>query len=82
MAINREVFKKLNTATNTIGTSAKDIEVIIRNFEDNIIDEDMFANTLKLFEKTPDDFGYSIAASEDDLDELDSYFNEDDNDES
>lgn len=82
LAINAEVFKKLNVATNIIGTSAKDIEVIIRNFEDNIIDEDTFASTLKLFGKTPDDFGYSVIVSDEDLDEIDAYFDEEKDDES
>ncbi|MDD2482012.1 MAG: XRE family transcriptional regulator [Lutispora sp.] len=40
-AINEEVFLKLNNATNNIGTSPKDIEIIIRNFEDELIDEDI-----------------------------------------
>lgn len=73
-AINSEVFSKLNSATNTIGTSAKDIEVIIRNFEDQIINEDVFADTLRLFGKSPDDFGYSITASKEDFDEFEAYF--------
>lgn len=30
---NNQVFKKLNIKTNSIGISAKDIEIIIRNFE-------------------------------------------------
>jgi Zn-dependent peptidase ImmA (M78 family) len=74
-AINKEVFIKLNTATNNIGTSPKDIEVIIRNFEDNVIDEDQFINTLSLFDKKPDDFGYEIEVSSEDIAEFEEFFN-------
>jgi Zn-dependent peptidase ImmA (M78 family) len=82
LAVNEEVFKKLNRATNYTGTSPKDIEVIIRNFEDGIIDEDTFASTLALFNKTPDEFGFSVEVSDEDLDELDAYFSEGGDDES
>ena len=64
IAINEEVFLKLNKATNNIGTSPKDIEIIIRNFEDELIDEDKFTNTLALFNKKPDDFGYEFEVSD------------------
>lgn len=77
-ATNSDTFLKLNTATNTIGTSAKDIEIIIRNFEDNIIDEDKFADTLLLFDKKPDDYGYGVNISEEDIDEFDDFFSGDD----
>jgi Zn-dependent peptidase ImmA (M78 family) len=75
-AINKEIFVKLNTATNNIGTSPKDIEIIIRNFEDGIIDEDKFINTLNLFNKKPDDFGYKFEVSDEDIDEFEEFFNE------
>ncbi|MEQ8199514.1 MAG: ImmA/IrrE family metallo-endopeptidase [Clostridiaceae bacterium] len=72
LAFNNEVFKKLNSKTDSIGTSAKDIEIIIRNFEDGLIDEDKFADTLSLFDKSPDDFGYKISVS--DEEEFDAFF--------
>ena len=72
-AINNDTFLKLNTATNSIGTSPKDIEIIIRNFEDNLIDEDKFADTLLLFNKKPEDFGYEINASQEDIKEFEDF---------
>lgn len=75
-AINNEIFLKLNTITSNIGISPKDIEVIIRNFEDTIIDEDKFADTLNLFHKTPDDFGYEITISDEDMNEFEDFFKE------
>ena len=79
-AINKEVFLKLNQPTKNIGTSPKEIEIIIRNFEDNLIDEDEFAETLSLFNRTPDEFGYEIKVSLDDTDEMDAFFSgKDDN---
>lgn len=74
-ATNKEVFIKLNTATNNIGTSPKDIEVIIRNFEDGIIDEDNFIKALNLFNKKPDDFGYEFEVSDEDIGEFEEFFN-------
>ncbi|WP_353097638.1 ImmA/IrrE family metallo-endopeptidase [Tissierella praeacuta] len=74
LAFNNEVYSKLNKKTNKIGTSAKDIEIIIRNFEDNLIDEDKFAETLNLFGKSPDDFGYKITVSDEDLAEFEAFF--------
>ena len=75
LAVNSEVFYKLNTVTENINASPKTIEVIIRNFEDSLIDEDKFADTLSLFGKNPDDFGYDYSVSEEDLDEFETFFN-------
>lgn len=74
LALNSEIYIKLNKKTNTIGTSAKDIEIIIRNFEDGLIDEDKFSEVLDLFNKTPDDFGYKITVSDEDFAEFDAFF--------
>lgn len=82
LAINREIFLKLNANTSNIGISPKDIEIIIRNFEDNIIDEDKFSETLHLFHKTPDDFGYEFAIADEDMDEFEDFFKEETDDES
>jgi hypothetical protein len=75
-AINEEVFTKLNTATKNIGTSPKDIELIIRNFEDHLIEEDKFINTLSIFNKKPDDFGYEVEVSGSDIDEFEEFLNQ------
>ena len=75
-AINEDVFIKLNSITKNIGTSPKDIEVIIRNFEDDIIDEDKFIEALSLFGKKPEEFGYEINISEEDYNEFNEFFNE------
>jgi len=75
LAVNSEVFAKLNTATKTIGASPKSIEIIIRNFEDNVIDEDEFVDTLSLFGQNPDDYGYDCGISEEDMDEFEAFFN-------
>lgn len=81
-AVNEEVFLKLNRPTNNISASPKDIEVIIRNFEDNIIDEDKFAETLSLFGKKPSDFGYEYEVFEEDIDEFEDFFNREEDSES
>ena len=80
-AINKDVFTKLNTSTQSIGAAPNDIEVIIRNFEDHLIDEDQFTKILSLFNKTPDEFGYNLNVSEEDSDAFESYFSMEDEDE-
>ena len=81
LATNKDEFLKLNQPTKNIGTSPNEIEIIIRNFEDNLIDEDKFAETLSLFNRTPDEFGYEIKVSQEDIDELDAFFSREDDDE-
>ena len=80
-AFNKEVFLKLNQPTRNIGTSPNEIEITMRNFEDALIDEDEFAETLSLFNRTPDEFGYEIKVSQEDLDELEAFFGGEDYDE-
>ena len=73
-AINYEVFVELNTVTNRVGVSPKDIETIIRNFEDGLISEDNLTDTLLLFGKSPDDFGYEVSTLREDVDEFEEFF--------
>lgn len=54
----RQIQLKLNQPTRNIGTSPSEIEIIIRNFEDSLIEKDDFAETLTLFNRRPDEFGY------------------------
>lgn len=65
-----DVFLKLNTTTKTVGSSPRAIETILRNFEDNLIDEDTFVRLLGRFKKSPSDYGYEISISQDDMDEI------------
>lgn len=52
----------------------KDIDIIVRNFEDGLISEDKLADTLGLFGKSPDDFGYKVIVSNEDEEEFDTFF--------
>jgi Zn-dependent peptidase ImmA (M78 family) len=65
-----DVFIKLNKTTKTIGSSPRAMETILRNFEDNLIDEDTFVKLLERFKKSPADYGYEISISQDDMDEI------------
>ncbi|OWZ83251.1 ImmA/IrrE family metallo-endopeptidase [Natranaerobius trueperi] len=80
-ATKEEVFEKLNTITRNIGTSPSNIEIIIRNFEENRITEEEFNNLLRMFNKQPEDFNYKVEVDEKDIAELNSFFNEDNNNE-
>lgn len=81
-AIDEDIFIKLNKPTKRMGTSSKEIELIIRNFEDNLISEDELIETLNLFNKTPDEFGYEVKISQNDIDEINDFFSAEDDDES
>ncbi|MFA5513595.1 MAG: ImmA/IrrE family metallo-endopeptidase [Sphaerochaetaceae bacterium] len=64
------VFAKLNTKTMSVGTSPRAMEIILRNYENDLIDEDAFIKILKLFDKSPSDYGYNIIVSQDDIKEF------------
>lgn len=66
-ATHLDVFTKLNTITRATGTSPKNIEIIIRNFEDGFIGENSFQAALNLFNKSPEDFGFKIEVSDEDI---------------
>lgn len=46
----------------------KDIDIILRNYEDGLLSEDELVETLKLFAKVPVDFGFDVSV------EIDSEF--------
>jgi Zn-dependent peptidase ImmA (M78 family) len=76
--INPDVYNILNSITNKNSTSPEVIEIIIKNFEDNLISEDEFEQNLKLFNLYPSDFGYDVEIDSDDIDEFNSFFYEKD----
>jgi Zn-dependent peptidase ImmA (M78 family) len=78
IAIDKEIFLKLNSNTEDIDTSPKNIEYVIRNFEDDLIDEDTFYDVLSLFNKKPEDFGFKIEVDTEEIHEFERYFNEED----
>ena len=52
----------------------RDIDIIIRNFEDGLIDEDVLTDILSLFDKSPDNFGYKANVSNEDEEEFNASF--------
>ena len=56
LSTNEQYFRLLNSITRKIGTSAVNLENVLRNFEDDIISEDELVKGLELFNKTPADF--------------------------
>jgi len=69
-AINPEIYHRINSATNKIGTSPKNIEIFIRNYENNAIDDDTFLKILKIFNLDPSYFGYNFEISDEDYNDL------------
>jgi len=73
LSLQSDVFIKLNEVTRTRGTSPKGLENIIRNFEANLIDEKKFIKLLDLFNRNPDDFGYEVSVSQEDIKEINDF---------
>ncbi len=69
-SMQRDVFLALNTITRTAGASPRAIEIILRNFEDDLIDEDTFEKLLRQFNQSPADYGHEISISQEDMDEM------------
>ena len=82
-AIDENMFRTLNSPTNKIGTTANYIEVVIRNYEDGLIDLDSFTKGMTLLGKHPEDFfPEDLRVSSDDIDEFNAYLSEVSSDES
>ncbi len=65
-SISRKKFQLLNSVTASNSISDNVIELTIQNFEDDIISEEEFIESLDLFGKDPSDFGFEIKAINDD----------------
>lgn len=65
MATSPEVFTLLNKQTKMCGTASSNLEVFLRNYEDEIITEDELFSGLKLFNRSPEDFGISFIDEDD-----------------
>ncbi|NCC70525.1 ImmA/IrrE family metallo-endopeptidase [bacterium] len=74
-AINTDSFSLLNSKTKKNSTSPEIIEIIIKNFEDNLISEDEFEQILQMFNLSPRNFGYESEIAQEDIDEFESFFN-------
>lgn len=61
-----EISGLLNKKTKTVGISSRVTETIISNYEDGLIDDDEFIETLALFGKKPEDFGFEMDVEIDD----------------
>jgi hypothetical protein len=68
-AINPEIFHRINSAKKN-GTSPKNIEIFIRNYENDAIDDDTFLKILKIFNLDPSYFGYNFEISDEDYNDL------------
>ena len=65
-AIDEASFKILNTITMAKGTDPKSLDIILRNYDDELIDIDEAEDCLKLFDKKLEDYGYEAEELSDD----------------
>lgn len=75
-ALDSDTFLKLNTPTNKIGISPKNIEIIIKNYENDLIDDNTFIKVLNMFNIDPASFGYDFEICDDDYNELEEVLEE------
>lgn len=57
--LDNSVYSMLNTQTRTTGISNGVLDIIVRNYEDGIITYDEFNEALSIYDKRPEDFGYT-----------------------
>lgn len=69
-----EKYDLLNSRTYRKGVSLSALETILLNYEDGLVPEDEFVDLLELFGKSPEDLGYEMGVSEEDLEELSDLF--------
>ena len=77
----QECYRILNERTECIEISSHILEMFIQNYEDGYITEDDFAELLGLFGKAPEDFGFELCVSAEDMEELEELFEGGDADE-
>lgn len=80
-ALDPEKYDLLNNRTNQKGVSLSALETILLNYEDGLVPDDEFIDLLELFGKSPNDLGYEIGVSKEDLEELNDLFESGEQDE-
>ncbi len=76
VAANQNVFNRLNCKLNTVGIESVDMEILLENYENGIISVDEIAKDLSYFNKTLHDYDLEEPVSSDALDDLNSLFEE------
>lgn len=69
-----EKYALLNSRTLRKGVSNAALETILLNYEDGEVPDDELVELLMLFGKSPEDLGYELTVSPDDLDDLNDLF--------
>ena len=67
-SVDKEKCELLNKKTKSYSITNIVFEIILKNFEDGYIDEDELVDVLKVFGKTPSEFGISVDVLEEDDD--------------
>jgi Zn-dependent peptidase ImmA (M78 family) len=71
-----EIFVILNKKTHKAGVDGKNLEVLIRNYEDGIISSSEFASVLEVFGKKPEELGLVEEISKEDLEDMSDFLGE------
>lgn len=77
----QDCYRILNEKTRCIEISSHIMEIFIQNYEDGNITDDDFVELLRLFGKSPEDFGFEICVNAEDVEELQELFEGGDMDE-
>lgn len=74
LSSNPEIFKLLNSKTMKKGVDGSDLEIVVRNYEDDLISITDFIDSLEMFDKKIQDFGVEEEIDEEDLAEMEGMF--------
>ena len=64
----------MNHRTRRKGVSSTALETILLNYEEGAVTDDEFVDLLMLFGKSPEDLGYELSVSGEDLEDLNDLF--------
>jgi Zn-dependent peptidase ImmA (M78 family) len=74
LSINEDTFIRLNSCSKRKGVESKDLEDLLKNYEEDIISSTELAKVLDMFNKTLADFGIEEEIDDEDLDDMDEYY--------
>ena len=72
--LDSEKYAMLNHRTRRKGVSSTALETILLNYEEGAVTDDEFVDLLMLFGKSPEDLGYELSVSGEDLEDLNDLF--------
>lgn len=74
LTMNQDLFRKLNVSFARNSVDSEALNLILKNYDEELISVDTAIKDLEVFGRTIEDFGYKVEVDESDLDELEELF--------